>query len=77
MNTNYSDMTLSDLQKRADILKDLCHRLDPYEPLQDEDLVRLKSIGIHHIDDPFHLTNTLILYVEDTLEEISKRKQLH
>ena len=73
---NYSEMTLDQLNARANILKELCHELDPYAPLQEKDIKKLAGVGIDHIEDPFHLTNILILYVEDTLEEISKRQKL-
>jgi hypothetical protein len=76
-NVNYKEMSLNDLSHRAEVLKELCHRLNPYEPIASQDLKALQEVGISQIEDPFHLTNTLILYVEDTLEEISKRKQLH
>lgn len=68
-------MTIDQLNMRAEILKQLCHELDPYAPLEEDDLKKLASVGITEIEDPFHLTNILILYVEDTLEEISKRQK--
>jgi len=71
-------MTLNELNVRANVLKKLCHELNPYQDICSEDLEKLASVGITTVDDPFHLTNILILYVEDTLEEISKRqKHLH
>ena len=77
MNCDYNDMSLPELHHRAEVLKELCHELDPYSPLKTKDVKRLQGVGIVDIEDPFHLTNTLILYVEDTLEEISKRQKLH
>jgi hypothetical protein len=76
-NNDYTKMSLSDLETRAEVLKELCHNLDPYSPISDPDAKKLADVGINTIDDPFHLTNILILYVEDTLEEISKRQTLH
>jgi phage terminase large subunit-like protein len=70
-------MSLEELNSRAEILKRLCHELDPYAPINEEDTKALHAMGITQTDDPFHLTNILILYVEDTLEEISKRKTIH
>ncbi len=76
-NNDYTKMSLSDLEIRAEVLKELCHNLDPYSPISQGDVEKLAAVGINTIDDPFHLTNVLILYVEDTLEEISKRRVLH
>ena len=74
---DYSKMSLNDLEKRAEVLKHLCHHLDPYSPLSQGELKQLEEVGIETTEDPFHLTNILILYVEDTLEEISRRRKVH
>jgi|GEM_PF-2224255 len=67
-------LTLCELNNRAETLQNICAELDPYSPLKESDIEQLKALGFENIDDdPFRLTNQLILKMEDTLEEIQKR----
>ncbi len=68
------ELSVSELNARAELLKELCLNLDPYTPLSDEDKTTLNDLGFEELDDPFRLTNALILSMEDTLEEIQKRE---
>jgi hypothetical protein len=71
--SNLKNLSLKELNQRASILKEMCLKIDPYSPLKDEEKQELLGLGIKHIDDPFRLTNELILKMEDTIEEINQR----
>lgn len=71
--SNLKNLSLKELNGRASALKDLCLKIDPYSPLSEGEKSELNELGIKNIDDPFRLTNELILRMEDTLEEINQR----
>lgn len=70
---NLKNLSLKELNSRANTLKELCLSLDPYSTLKEEDREKLVELGCKEIEDPFRLTNELILKMEDTLEEIEER----
>lgn len=63
-----------ELEKKAELLKKLCHEIDPYSSLTNEQINLLKGLEIVQFDDPFLLTNQLLLLTEDTLEELEELK---
>lgn len=69
-----NQLDISQLKSRAQTLRRLCEDLDPYSPMTKEDLDTLESLGVYSHNDPFQLTNELIMKMEDTLEEILKRE---
>lgn len=71
--SNLKNLSLKELNNRASLLKEMCLKIDPYSPLQPREKEELQELGIKNIDDPFRLTNELILRMEDTLEEIDQR----
>lgn len=75
-NHQLKELSLSELNARAELLKELCLNLDPYNPLSEEDKAELNELGFQEVDDPFRLTNALILSMEDTLEEIQQRTKI-
>ena len=66
--------SLRTLQKKVKKLQDICQHLDPYSAISDEMRTELNSLGLYTLDDPFVLTKQLILLMEDTLEELEKKK---
>ena len=50
-------------------LKLFIDRFDPYQPVSKGDQEFLKKLNIHRYDDPFYLSNQLILLVEDLIEK--------
>lgn len=66
-------LSLEELTHRADLLKKVCLNLDPYSPLNESQVKTLLSLGVKDLDDPFRVTNELILKMENILEEIQKR----
>jgi len=73
-NNTLNQLDISQLKSRAQFLRELCENLDPYSPLTREDKDLLESLGVYSHEDPFQLTNELIMKMEDTLEEILTRK---
>lgn len=69
-----NQLDISQLKSRAQLLRQLCEDLDPYSPLTKEERDLLESLGVYNYNDPFQLTNELIMRMEDTLEEILKRE---
>lgn len=69
-----NQLDISQLKSRAQLLRELCENLDPYSPLTREERNLLESLGVYDYEDPFQLTNELIMRMEDTLEEIMTRK---
>lgn len=57
------------LAKKIESLKQICAELNPYETISDEMKEKLNSVGIVELNNPFHLTNTLIIMLEDAIEE--------
>ena len=51
-------------------LKLLCDEMDPYGEIGQEHLEKLSKLGISDLNDPFSLTNRLILMLEDSIEEL-------
>ncbi|MCF8059355.1 MAG: hypothetical protein K9K67_08665 [Bacteriovoracaceae bacterium] len=70
---NLKNLSLKELNARANSLKDLCLKIDPYSALTPEEQACLRGLGLNEFSDPFRLTNELILRMEDTIEEISER----
>jgi ribosomal protein L30/L7E len=67
-------LSLEELTTKADFLKQLCLNLDPYAPMDDEQKQTLLGLGLKDINDPFRVTNELIMQMENVLEEIQKRQ---
>lgn len=62
------------LQKQINELQKLCDELDPYSEICAEHKKVLNKYGIADLNDPFSLTNRLILMLEDSIEELEKIK---
>ena len=80
MSMNYTplkNLTLFELKDRVKTLKHFCLSLDPYSPLNKEEKQRLSNLGLknNELNDPFALTNTLILSIEDAIDEIHRRER--
>jgi len=69
-----NQLDIAQLKSRAQLLRELCENLDPYSPLTNEERDLLESLGVYNYEDPFQLTNELIMKMEDTLEEILTRE---
>ena len=68
----HNEAHLGKLEGRIQVLRSLCQEIDPYTPLKSEVREQLKELGIDDGEDPFALTNRLLLLMEDALEEFHK-----
>lgn len=62
--------TIAELEARIKKLSDICTELNPYEPIPDELKMRLMDLNILDFSDPFKITNTLLMLLEDTIDEL-------
>ncbi len=58
------------LENRIKVLGDICTELNPYAPISDELKMRLMDFNILELSDPFKVTNTLLMLLEDTIDEL-------
>lgn len=86
MNTDLADQKISNKkqanlvpskQKRVERLESLieklntiCSNLDPYNPIPSKMRAMIEELDIIKIDDPFTLTNQLVVLLEDAVEEL-------
>lgn len=67
-----SKIQLERLRSKLDQLNAMADKLDPYQPLSQETQIELKSLGVLVLDDPFALTNQLVVILENITEELHK-----
>ena len=65
------------LETRIKKLSDICNELNPYQPVSDDFKKRLKEFNILEFNDPFKITNALLLLLEDTIDELHLIKPFH
>lgn len=58
------------LEARIKKLGDICSELNPYAPIPNELKMRLMDFNILDLSDPFKITNTLLVLLEDTIDEL-------
>jgi hypothetical protein len=58
------------LETRIQKLGEICTDLNPYEPIKDDFKIRLREFNILEFDDPFKITNALLILLEDTIDEL-------
>lgn len=63
------------LTRKINLLKKLCDEVDPWSPLPPEQIAALEKFQIVSTEDPFQLTNQLLLLLEDALEEKLRREK--
>lgn len=59
-----------ELEARVKKLSDICTELNPYAPITDDLKMRLMDFHILDLSDPFKVTNTLLMLLEDTIDEL-------
>jgi hypothetical protein len=65
----FKDKILS-LKVRIQKLSNICQELNPYEEIPLPLKERLAEFQIYELSDPFKVTNTLLLLLEDTIDEL-------
>lgn len=58
------------LEARIKTLGDICTEINPYAPIPDELKMKLLDFNIVDLNDPFNVTNTLLMLLEDTIDEL-------
>lgn len=58
------------LEARIKTLGDICSEINPYVEIPDELKMRLMDFNILDLSDPFKITNTLLMLLEDTIDEL-------
>jgi len=58
------------LENRIKKLGEICNHLNPYLPITDEFKLGLKEFNILEFNDPFKITNALLMLLEDTIDEL-------
>lgn len=58
------------LEARIKTLGDICTEINPYAEIPDELKMRLMDYNILDLSDPFKVTNTLLMLLEDTIDEL-------
>lgn len=61
---------IEELEARIKILGDICSEINPYEAIPDELKMRLMDFNILNLDDPFKVTNSLLMLLEDSIDEL-------
>ena len=72
--THLKQLTNGELDQTITLLRELCDQIDPYATIDDETGKKLQSVSIMKWDDPFVLTNQLLLLMENAIEEQESRK---
>lgn len=70
-NSNLS--TSERIQELSNVIEELnalCRDLDPYQPIDSETKELLKRYGVFEEDNPFVITNKLVLILENSVEEL-------
>ena len=58
------------LEDRIKKLGEICTDLNPYMPIPDDFKLRLREFNIMEFSDPFKITNSLLMLLEDTIDEL-------
>lgn len=58
------------LEARIKTLGDICSEINPYAAIPDELKMKLMDFNILDLDDPFKVTNRLLMLLEDTIDEL-------
>ena len=61
---------IQELSNVIEELNTLCRDLDPYQPIDTKTQEQLKRYGVFEIDNPFVITNKLVLILENAVEEL-------
>lgn len=64
------------LEARIIRLGEICNELNPYQPISDDFKKSLREFNILEFEDPFKITNALLILLEDTIDELHILKPL-
>jgi hypothetical protein len=66
---NIDNEKIIELEKRILKLENICQDLNPYQEISNELKIRLSEFHILELSDPFKITNTLLMLLEDSIDE--------
>ena len=58
------------LEARIKMLDDICSEINPYATITNELKMKLLNFNILELNDPFKVTNALLMLLEDTMDEL-------
>ncbi len=58
------------LEEKIKKISEICNELNPYQPVAKEFQLRLREFNILEFEDPFKITNSLLILLEDTIDEL-------
>lgn len=61
---------IAELEARIKVLGGICNDINPYAEITDEQKMRMLDFNIVDFSDPFKITNTLLMLLEDTIDEL-------
>jgi hypothetical protein len=64
------DDKILELKMRIQKLSQICQELNPYQEISPELKMKLKDFQILELSDPFRVTNTLLMLLEDAIDEL-------
>lgn len=70
INIQNNEEKIEYLEARIKKLESICLDLNPYSPVPDDFKIRLREFNIMEFDDPFKITNALLILLEDTIDEL-------
>ena len=69
---NLLDQKRFELERKINSLKEFCQEFDPYQEITSEHKEFLNNHEIFQFDDPFFITNKLLLLTENLIEELEE-----
>lgn len=58
------------LENRIKLLESICAEINPYESISNELKLKLLDFNILDLNDPFKVTNSLLMLLEDTIDDL-------
>lgn len=68
-------MGMESLEQKIADLKKICHEIDPHAPISPGLQKKLAHYHITDWDDPFTLTNRLLVLLEESIEKLELEKR--
>lgn len=68
---------IKELEELIETLNTICSTLDPYKPMNEAMKAQIEKLNIVVTEDPFALTNQLVVLLEDAVEELHSLDKRH
>jgi|GEM_PF-2967262 len=67
---------IAELEKTVGALTKLCQEINPFNPLTENERASLKMLEINPEENPYAITNQLILRLENSIEALENLRRL-